>query len=210
MKEAQITAEENYSKEVGVGRFILEWAFISIVGIPLFSCLLIIIKIAMDIFFHILFNRDLNIINYVLNETFYADWDEPLFIIFIFSVLYVIMGWRLYHLVKKKPFASFTDEKLILSFERKTFLWDQIQAVHLEGRRKLTVVYKEKGKRKKEAFDLRWFPKKEDFLYSLRNICTKRNIPFYESGLTYFSRIWLRIGFGLWKGTHDEEIALQE
>ena len=133
MKEAQITAEENYSKEVGVGRFILEWAFISIVGISFYTCLLIIIKIVIDIFFYILFERDLNIINYVLNETFYADWDEPLFIIFMIS----------------------------------------------------------------DGFDLRWFPKKEDFLHSLKNICTKRNIPFYESGLTYFSRIWLRIGFGL-------------
>ena len=197
MKEAQITAEENYSKEVGVGRFILEWAFISIVGISFYTCLLIIIKIVIDIFFYILFERDLNIINYVLNETFYADWDEPLLIIFIFSVYYVIQGRSLYHLVKKKPFASLTDEKLILSFERETFLWNQIQAVHLEETRKLTVVYKKKGKRKKKAFDLRWFPKKEDFLHSLKNICTKRNIPFYESGLTYFSRIWLRIGFGL-------------
>jgi len=61
----------------------------------------------------------------------------------------------------------------------------------------LEVVYEEKGKRKKKAVDLRWFPEKEDFIFSLKDNCTKRDIPFHEGKLNFFSRIQLKVGWKL-------------
>ena len=197
MKDNSNISEENYSKDVGIGTFILEWIPILIMGTLFFTCFCIAGKIVIDIVFGVLFHRDFSIIDYLINGRIFADLDAPLFIAFLFLFVFSLYGWRLYYLIGKKPFASITDEKLILSFEREIFLWNQVRAVHLEDNRKLTIILEKKGKHKKNAVDLRWFPQKEDFIQSLRDICTKEDIPFYESELTYFSRIWLRMGFGL-------------
>ncbi len=189
MKEGT-TLEERYVKEVGIARFIVDWILISAnMTLLIFGVLTLV-----EIFQGMVLEKDFDIIRFLLNESFLANPELPLIIMFIFLFS---EGYIQYSFIRKTPFASFTDEKVVLDFERKSFLWGQIQAVRLEGSKILVVFYEEEGKNKKKSLDLRWFPKKEDFILRLKNECSVRNIPFHESGLTFCSKILMWMGLRL-------------
>ncbi|KYK34884.1 MAG: hypothetical protein AYK19_11610 [Theionarchaea archaeon DG-70-1] len=88
-----------------------------------------------------------------------------------------------------------SDDKLILNFEKHTFLWDHIQSISLEGERKLVVVFEDNGKCKKKVYDLKWLSEKKDFINNLKNDCIGRNISYEESELALSSRVGLLLQF---------------
>lgn len=182
--------EEHYFKEVGIGGFIVGF-------FPLFIAAILMLFVPLTLlqtFIYVLFERKLNIIDFILNDSVIAD---PGLFLLIMGVLVFYFGLGVYRDMKKKPFAILTDEKFVFYFEKISLSWNQIQAVELEDNRKLTVVYEEKGKKKKRMVNLRWFPKKDDFIIGLKKRCAEKSIPFHEHELTCHSRIELWMGFGL-------------
>ncbi len=151
-----------YHKEVGIGTFIFDWVSFSIFAIPVLLGLWIIF----DIFHDLLIDSDI------------IDPVEFFYILCIFFFFYGIYNYRL---IKKKPFASITDENIFLDFERKSFSWSDIQEVKLEGNKKLVITHFDKGKHKKQKFDLKWLQKKEEFISNVKNNCSTRDIPYHES-----------------------------
>lgn len=188
------TMERIYSKDIEIDTFILQWIPITIAGTLFFICLCISAKIVTEIVFKILFDRDFSIIDYFTRAIF-ADLDAPIFIGFLFSLFFLYEGATLYRRVKKNPFATIEDETLILNFGKNSFTWDQIQAVHTEGNKKLIITFVDKGKPKERAFDLKWLQNREHFILNLKKNCVKREILYHESELTFFSRVGLFLNF---------------
>lgn len=178
MKDNGNISEENYSKDVGIGAFILEWIPFSIVGVLFFSCLWIVA----DIVYYTLVDKDFTIRDYFSGSVLL----DPIEILCIVSIVFFLVGVYRYWQIRRIIFASITGEKLILNFGRNSFLWSNIQAVDLEGERKLIITFADKEKRKKRKFDLKWLLRKEDFILNLKDNCTEKNIPFHESELSFF------------------------
>ena len=174
--------EEQYNKEVGKYTFILSWIPFSIVGVLYCTCL----WIAFDIIHGILTKSEFGIRDYLAGEFSIID---PYLVPFIFFILFLFWGWRKYRSIREKPFISITGENIILNFGRDLFLWNVIRAVTLEGERKLIISFQKKGKTKKKIFDIDWISKKREFILSIKNKCSEKNIPFYESDLTFSSQI---------------------
>lgn len=182
--------EGNYSKDIGKGTFLLEWVLALIVTI-VFA---ISIWTVGDLIINILRESDFNIRWYLFNDSVLVNPEIPFLFAFVLSLF---EGRKRQHLIKKEYFASITNEKLILNFGRKSFLWDDIQTVNLEGQKKLTVIFLEKEKRKKGDFDLKWLSRKRDLISEIKNHCAAKNIPFHETKLTLSSRMKLFSVFSL-------------
>lgn len=184
MNSTSSIPKEDYNKEVGKCTFILSWIPVSIVGALIFACTWIVL----DIIDGVLTESNFSIRDYLAGESVIIDpYLKPL----VFFVLFLFWGWRRYRSMKKKPFSSITDENIILNFGKNLFSWNDIQTVTLEGERKLAISFEKKGKIKKKIFDIDWISKKEDFILSMKNKCTKRNIPFCESDMTFSSQVRL-------------------
>jgi hypothetical protein len=190
MKNSNALPEEAYTKQVGRGRFLLYWIPLSTVWI----LIVVSIWISIGLVFDILFDENYSIIESIKGESFLAGPTIPLV---VGSVVFFWQGLRLYHLIKKEQFALITNEKLIISFGRSSFRWSDIHSIHVEGKWKLAVLYDKGGKLERRLADLRWFPKKEEFINRLENTCTEKNIPFCEGELTLFSEIKMLMGDGL-------------
>ena len=140
------------------------------------------------IFFHILLHTDSSTKWYVITGYTSLDIGLPLLVLFVISLFECR---KRYHLMKKESYASFSDKKLILRFWKDSFLWDDIQKMDLEGDRKLIITFLDIKTIKRKRFDLKWLQEKGDFIHSLKNNCTARNIPFHESEINFLSRIEL-------------------
>ncbi len=183
--EKGIASAETYHKDVDKSTFILkEWVPASIMYLLFGFCLGVILFPAI----HIYSAEDFIIRDYILSKSFLYDMAFPLTILSIGSL------WderKKYHLIKKKPYALISNEKLTLNFGKDSFLWDHIQSVDLEDERKLIVVFKDNGRRKKRIADLKWLSRKKDFIGRLKNNCVTQNIRYKESEMTFSSRIGL-------------------
>ena len=174
--------EENYFKDVKKRTFYIDW-------IPVLVVAFLFYLVAYIVFFmilHILFGENFTIGAYLSWKIFSFDT-----IMFPSVCIFFMLLWsrKNYFFTKKKPFASINSERLVLYFQRDSFQWESIQSVVLEGKRKLTVVYNDEGKSRKKVNDLKWLSKKEDFIYNLKNSCSRKNIPYREADMTYSSRI---------------------
>lgn len=196
-KEYTIDAEkglpdaEIYYKDVNKSTFILEEWFPASVTLLVFSfCFCVTLFLAIRIYFV----DNFIIKNYILSKSFLYDLTWPLIVIFIGSM------WderKEYNLIKEKPYASISNEKLTLNFGKNSFLWDHIHSVNLEGERRLIVMFKENGRCEKGTVDLKWLSRKRDFIKSLENNCVTQNIHYRESEITAFSRFRLLLEFSL-------------
>jgi len=176
-------SEESYFKEVRKGTFIIGWIpfLVTYILCGFLGCLLIVLALC------ILF-RNFAIGEYLFGGSFLKDYSLPVLGVFILGLW---EGRKTYRLVKKEPFASISHDKLLLNFGKDSFLWDRIQSVNLEGERKLTVISDDKDTSMKQVSDLKWFPKKKEFIHNLKDNCTERNIPYAETEMTLSSRIGL-------------------
>ncbi len=175
-------SQENYTKDVDRGTFIAELAPVSIVVTPVYVC----IYITLALVFHILVDENFIIKEYLLRKSLLF---HPAPFIFAFIVNF-LTGRRIYHLMKEKPFAIVTNDRLILDFGKYSLSWDSIQSMNIEGERKLTVIYEDK-KRKKRTCDLKWLSRKKEFISALKSNCDARNILYQENEITPSSRILL-------------------
>ena len=142
------------------------------------------------IFFHILLHTDSSTKWYVITGYTSLDIGLPLLVLFVISLFECRKRYRL---IKKESYSSVSDKKLILRFWRDSFLWDDIQKMDLEGDRKLIITFLDIRVIRRKGFDLKWLQEKEDFICSLKNNCTARNIPFCESEISLLSRMGLLI-----------------
>jgi len=180
--------EKSYFKETTKSNLIIAW--IPFLAIATLAC--ICIYIGLHLIFHILLEDSFLIGEYLMRRSLFADLAWPSIVAFLISFS---GGIRFYRAIREKPFVSLSEERFILNFGENSFLWDQIQKIVVEDNRKLEVIYEEKGERKEKAVDLRWFPKRENFIVDLKDNCTKRDIPFHEDELTFFSKIELKGGW---------------
>ncbi len=179
MKENNSTSEEEYFKDVEISALIVEW-------VPVSVMIILSAYIFIGVIIHVLFYANSGMKWYSITGSFFLDVTLPFLVLF---VLFLLEGRKRYHLMKKESYASISDKKLILRFWRDSFLWDDIQKVDLEGNRKLIITFLDIRVIRRKRFDLNWLQEKEDFICSLKNNCTARNIPFHESEINFLSRI---------------------
>ncbi len=183
--EKGIAGAETHYKDVDKNVFILEKLLPTLLMDILYGfCLGMILFSAIDSY-----STEYFIISdYILSKRFLYKMVWLLIVFFITSLWY---KRKEYHLMKKKPFASISNEKLTLNFGKDSFLWDHIQSVDLESERKLIVVFKDNGKRKKRTADLKWLSRKKDFIDKSKNNCVTQGIRYRESEMTLSSRVGL-------------------
>jgi hypothetical protein len=173
MKDESNMSEKMYSKDAGISTLMSEW-------IPI-SLGMILVSILMGI---------------VLNKTFLVlTGTDPDIKWYIYSLVGLIVAlhdcWRRYRLIKRELFASVSVETLMLRFGKDLFLWKNIQKVSLEGDRKLIITLLDKGETKRRLVDLQWLLEKENFINTLKDHCTAKNIPYHQSEPRFFSQIEL-------------------
>ena len=175
-------SKENYFKDVKKSTFYFDRTPFAVVGFLLAFGTYIMLFVVL----HILLEENFVIEDYIFRKLRQIDTiGASLFGIYGF----ISMNRKEYHIMVEKPFASISNERLVLNFGRDSFLWDTIQSVILEGERKLTVIYNDKRKTKRKINDLKWLSKKEDFIYNLKNNCSTRDIPYREVDMTHSSQI---------------------
>jgi hypothetical protein len=182
MKNENSREKEDYSKDIGNGAFMLEWVLAFVLLLVSLLCIFTFV----DLIIGILTESDFNIRWYLVNDSDFANPEIPFLIVLIVSLF---EGRKRRHLIKEESFASITNEKLILNFGKKSLSWFNIQAVNLEGQRRLTLIFDEKGKRKKSPLDLKWLSKKHDFVFKIKNYCTAKKISYCETKMTFSSRV---------------------
>lgn len=175
---------ETFEKDIGKRIFVQEWIPIIAMRILRVFC----IYMVLFLIYHFYFTEDFIIRDYILRRSFFYNFGFILGFVSIFDLFDVRKEYRL---LKEKPFASISNEKLILNFGKDSFLWDHIQSVDLEGERKLIVVFKDNGKHKKRIADLEWLSRKKDFIDRLKNNCVTENIRYKENEMTFSSRAGL-------------------
>ncbi len=176
-------SQENYIKDVDKSTFAVELTPVLLV----FAFAFFFVYIAFLLIFHALFDKKFILINYLTFRYVLIGHMWPLILIFILGFL---TERKIYRLMKEKPFAIVTNDKLILDFGKYSLSWDSVQSINIEGERKLTVTYEDK-KRKKRICDLKWLSGKKEFISALKSNCDARNIPYQENEITLFSRILL-------------------
>ncbi|MBU7029544.1 MAG: hypothetical protein HXS48_21610 [Theionarchaea archaeon] len=176
-------SEESYFKEVKKGTFIIGWIPFLVIHIlcGFLICLLIVLALC-------ILSGNFAIREYLFGGSFLKDYSVLLLGSFVLGLW---EGRKTYRLVKEKPFASISHDKLLLNFGKDSFLWDRIQSVNLEGERKLTVISDDKDTSKNQVNDLKWLPKKKEFIHNLKDNCIERNISYVETEMTLSSRIGL-------------------
>jgi hypothetical protein len=183
-KDTTHTSESTYFKDAGMGALILEWIPVSVrlilVGISAAT--------AAGIVLYSLSETDFSIRWYLIHDSPFA---HPCIFFLAACAFSLYEGWKRYHLIEKEPFASVSDTILTLRFGKDSSLWDNIRKVEIEGDRKLTITSLDEGKTKKKKFDLKWLTSKEDFLHTLEEYCTAKNIPYHQSEISFFS--WMKI-----------------
>jgi hypothetical protein len=181
-KDSTHTSESTYFKDAGMGALILEWIPILIDSV----LVCISAATAVGIVLYSLSETDFSIRWYLLHDSPFA---HPCIFFLAACAFSLYEGWKRYHLIEKEPFASANDTTLTLRFGKDSFLWDNIRKVDVEGDRKLTITSLDEGKIKEKKFDLKWLTSKEDFLHTLEEYCTAKNIPYHQSEISFFSRI---------------------
>ncbi len=152
-------SQENYTKDVDRGTFIVELAPVSIVFILVCIC----IYITLALVFHILVDENFIIKEYLLRKSLLFDLISAFILAFIVNFL---ARRKIYRLMKEKPFAIVTNDRLILDFGRYSLSWDSVQSINIQGERKLNVAYEDK-KRKKRICDLKWLSKNREIFNTL-------------------------------------------
>lgn len=175
-------SEEDYFKDVKKSTFYLGWTPFSVVSLLLALGIFVTFSITL----HILFDESFVMRDYLAHKLRSV---ETVGFVLIGIYISFVLERKMYRTMKENPFASLSNERLILNFRGDSFLWDSIRSVNLEGERKLTVTYTDERKPKKKINDLKWLSRKEDFIYSLKNNCSKRNIPYREFEMTISSQI---------------------
>ncbi len=176
-------SEESYFKEVKKGTFMVEWIPFLVMYILTGFLGFLLFVLAICILF-----RNFAIRECLFGGSFLNYSIVPVLWAFILGLW---KGRKIYCQIKEKPFASISHDELLLNFGKDSFLWDRVQSVNLEGERKLTVIFDDKDTSKKQVNDLKWLPKKKEFIHNLKNNCTERNMPYVETEMTLSSRIGL-------------------
>jgi hypothetical protein len=183
-KDTTHTSESTYFKDAGMGALILEWIPILIDSV----LVCISAATAVGIVLYSLSETDFSIRWYLLHDSPFA---HPCIFFLAACAFSLYEGWKRYHLIEKEPFASVSDTILTLRFGKDSSLWDNIRKVEIEGDRKLTITSLDEGKTKEKKFDLKWLTSKEDFLHTLEEYCTAKNIPYHQSEISFFS--WMKL-----------------
>jgi hypothetical protein len=183
-KDTTHTSESTYFKDAGMGALILEWIPILIDSV----LVCISAATAVGIVLYSLSETDFSIRWYLLHDSPFA---HPCIFFLAACAFSLYEGWKRYHLIEKEPFASANDTTLTLRFGKDSSLWDNIRKVEIEGDRKLTITSLDEGKTKEKKFDLKWLTSKEDFLHTLEEYCTAKNIPYHQSEISFFS--WMKL-----------------
>jgi hypothetical protein len=181
-KDSTHASESIYFKDAGIGALILEWIPILIDSV----LVCISAATAAGIVLYSLSETDFSIRWYLIHDSPFA---HPGIFFLAACAFSLYEGWKRYHLIEKEPFASVSDTTLTLRFGKDSFLWDNIRKVDVEGDRKLTITSLDEGKTKEKKCDLKWLTSKEDFIHTLEEYCTAKNIPYTQSEISYFSRI---------------------
>ncbi len=182
--EKGTTSAEAFEKDIRKSTFVQEWIPLLAMRILFGFCFYVVLFLI----YHFYFTEDFVIRDYILRRSFFCGLAFPLGFVFVFDLF---DGRKEYRLLREKSFASISNEKLTLNFGKDSFLWDHIQSVDLEGERKLIVVFKDNGKRKKRIADLKWLSRKKGFIERLKNNCFTQNIRYKENEMTFSSRAGL-------------------
>jgi hypothetical protein len=184
MKDESNMSVRRYSKDIRNGVLVLDWILLSVELTPV--CILS--ATAIGTILHVLDNTDFGITWYLVNDSPLVNpglYSLAAFALSLFEV------WRRYRLIDKESFALVNGETLKLRFGKDSFLWENIQKVNLEGDRKLIITFLDKGEIKRRLVDLKWLSEKENFIDTLKNYCTEKNIPYHQSEIRFTSQIEL-------------------